>query len=148
MFATLLGGLPRPDPDLDRAMRSASNSLSMIVEEHIHPFTREDGGQPKTREMHLHRLPWPLDELEALGELNLRNTIEETIFNVSANWYQLIQLNYASEVLEDAITITKERFDLANARVDVGAGSGLDVVQAQVDLNEDSSALLNLQLQM
>lgn len=55
-------------PDLDRAIRSASNSLSMIVEEHIHPFTRQDGGQPKTREMHLHRLPWPLDELEALGE--------------------------------------------------------------------------------
>jgi Subtilase family len=55
-------------PDLARAMRSASNSLAMIVQEHIHPFTREGSGQPRTREMHLQRLPWPLDELEALGE--------------------------------------------------------------------------------
>jgi hypothetical protein len=55
-------------PNLDRAMRSASNSLSMIVQEQLHPFTREGSAEPKTREMHLHRLPWPLDELEALGD--------------------------------------------------------------------------------
>jgi hypothetical protein len=55
-------------PDFDRAMRSASNSLAMIVQEQIHPFVREGSNQPKTREMHLHLLPWPKDELEALGE--------------------------------------------------------------------------------
>ncbi|HKO44859.1 MAG TPA: S8 family peptidase [Pyrinomonadaceae bacterium] len=55
-------------PDLMRAMRSANNSLAMIVQEEINPFIREDTEQPKTREMHLHRLPWPLDELEDLGE--------------------------------------------------------------------------------
>jgi subtilase family protein len=55
-------------PNLDRAMRSASNSLAMIVQEQLHPFTREGSAEPKTREMHLHTLPWPLDELEALGD--------------------------------------------------------------------------------
>lgn len=55
-------------PDLVRAIRSASNSLAMIVQENIHPFIREGSNQPKTREMQLHRLPWPLEELEALGE--------------------------------------------------------------------------------
>jgi Subtilase family len=55
-------------PDLVRAMRSASNSLAMIVQEYIHPFIREGSNPPKTREMHLHRLPWPLEELENLGE--------------------------------------------------------------------------------
>jgi hypothetical protein len=55
-------------PNLDRAMRSASNSLAMIVQEQLHPFTREGSAEPKTREIHLHRLPWPLDELEALGD--------------------------------------------------------------------------------
>jgi hypothetical protein len=55
-------------PNLDRARRSASNSLAMIVQEQLHPFTREGSAEPKTREMHLHRLPWPLDELEALGD--------------------------------------------------------------------------------
>lgn len=55
-------------PDLGRAMKSASNSLTMIVENQLHPFMREESAQPKLREMHLHRLPWPLDELEQLGE--------------------------------------------------------------------------------
>jgi Subtilase family len=55
-------------PSIDRGRRSASNSLAMIVQEQLHPFTRVAGAEPKTREMHLHRLPWPLDELEALGD--------------------------------------------------------------------------------
>lgn len=55
-------------PNLDRAMRSASNSLAMIVQEQLHPFTREGSAEPRTREMHLHKLPWPLEELEALGD--------------------------------------------------------------------------------
>lgn len=55
-------------PDLDRAVWSVSNSLTMVVQERLHPFRREEGKQPTLREMHLHRLPWPLAELESLGE--------------------------------------------------------------------------------
>lgn len=55
-------------PDLDRAMWSVENSLTMIFEGQLHPFQREKGSQPKLRDMHLHRLPWPLQELEALGD--------------------------------------------------------------------------------
>ena len=55
-------------PDLGRAMRSAANSLTMVVEERLQPFKREGSDQPKLRDMQLHRLPWPLEELEALGE--------------------------------------------------------------------------------
>ena len=55
-------------PDLDRALWSVSNSLTMVVESHLHPFQREHGRQPTLRDMNLHQLPWPLAELEALGE--------------------------------------------------------------------------------
>lgn len=55
-------------PDLDRALWSVSNSLTMVVEERLYPFQREGSKPPKLRDMHLHRLPWPLAELEALGE--------------------------------------------------------------------------------
>lgn len=54
-------------PDLERACWSVSNSLTMIDEASLHPFERRQGGQPKLRDMNLHRLPWPLAELEALG---------------------------------------------------------------------------------
>jgi len=55
-------------PDLDRALWSVSNSLTMVVEAHLHPYQREGTKQPTLRDMNLHRLPWPLAELEALGE--------------------------------------------------------------------------------
>lgn len=64
-------------PDLDRALWSVSNSLTMVVEEHLHPFRREGSRQPTLRDMNLHRLPWPLAELEALGdtEVEMRVTL-------------------------------------------------------------------------
>jgi hypothetical protein len=40
----------------------------MVAQEELHPFTREGSKQPTLRDMQLHRLPWPLAELEQLGE--------------------------------------------------------------------------------
>lgn len=54
-------------PSLDRAMWSADNSLTMVCQEFLHPFKRERGNSAQLRDMNLHRLPWPLEELEALG---------------------------------------------------------------------------------
>ena len=64
-------------PDLNRALWSISNSLTMVVESELHPFIRERSKQPTLREMNLHCLPWPLVELEALGEteVELRVTL-------------------------------------------------------------------------
>jgi len=64
-------------PDLDRAMWSVENSLTMVCQEQLHPFKRERGKEPTTRDMNLHRLPWPLEELEALGqtEVEMRVTL-------------------------------------------------------------------------
>lgn len=67
-------------PDLDRAMWSVSNSLTMVVEDRLHPFKRENGSQPLLRDMHLHRLPWPLTELEALGEIQVEMRVTLSYF--------------------------------------------------------------------
>lgn len=55
-------------PNLERAAWSLSNSLTMVVETHLHPFHREGSKQPTLRDMNLHQLPWPRVELEAYGE--------------------------------------------------------------------------------
>ena len=64
-------------PDLDRALWSIADSLTMVVEESLHPFKRETGKDPVTRDMHLHNLPWPTDALESLGdtEVEMRVTL-------------------------------------------------------------------------
>lgn len=67
-------------PNLDRALWSVANSLTMLVETHLHPFRREGGNPPTLRDMHLHRLPWPLKELEALGETQVAMRVTLSYF--------------------------------------------------------------------
>ena len=55
-------------PDLDRALWSVANSLTMVVEESLHPFRKGNSGQPVLRDMQLHTLPWPVEILEDLGD--------------------------------------------------------------------------------
>ena len=55
-------------PDIARARWSVENSLTMVVEERLRPFSRTGSRQPTLRDMHLHNLPWPRDVLEDLGE--------------------------------------------------------------------------------
>ena len=59
-------------PSLARALRSANDALTIISQSVIHPYANG-----KTREMHLHELPWPKQALENLGEreVTLRVTL-------------------------------------------------------------------------
>lgn len=64
-------------PNLERALWSAANSLTLIVQDELQPFMREGSGEPKLRDMHLHSLPWPKDALESLRgmQVELRVTL-------------------------------------------------------------------------
>ncbi len=52
-------------PSLDKALYSASNSLTLISENGIQPFDKKDG-RTITKDMHIHELPWPKDVLIGL----------------------------------------------------------------------------------
>ena len=67
-------------PSLDRALWSVSNSLTMVVQESLHPFKKDPGKQPATRDMHLHNLPWPNDLLESLGETQVEMRVTLSYF--------------------------------------------------------------------
>ncbi|MGE0774122.1 MAG: S8 family peptidase [Sphingomonadaceae bacterium] len=66
-------------PDLDRALMSAANDATLMVEDALLPF-RKDGSAIKTRDMNLHRLPWPRAELAALGDLDVELRITLSYF--------------------------------------------------------------------
>lgn len=55
-------------PDLDRALWSAGDSLTLVVEDLVYPYMKAPGKVVTTRDMNLHALPWPKDELEALQD--------------------------------------------------------------------------------
>lgn len=55
-------------PDLDRALWTVKNSLTMVIEETLHPFKKVKSKSASLRDMHLFALPWPREALEALSE--------------------------------------------------------------------------------
>lgn len=57
-------------PDEGTLFWSTRNSLTLISQERLQPFFKEDT-QIKTRDIHLHTLPWPTEVLEELGETNV-----------------------------------------------------------------------------
>lgn len=68
------------EPSMERALWSVKNSLTLICEDSLHPFKREGSGAPKYKDMNLHLLPWPLDELEALGETEVEMRVTLSYF--------------------------------------------------------------------
>lgn len=66
-------------PDLDRALWSAGNSLTLIAEGVIHPYKKIEG-VVKTKDMNLHALPWPKDELLALQDEKVQMRVTLSYF--------------------------------------------------------------------
>ncbi|MCZ8318883.1 MAG: S8 family peptidase [Silanimonas sp.] len=64
-------------PSLERALWSAGNSLTLVVEDVVHPYSKVRGKGVVTRDMNLHALPWPIEELQALqdSQVELRVTL-------------------------------------------------------------------------
>jgi hypothetical protein len=68
-------------PNLDRALYCASNSLTLISQSQFQPFDKhESGSRYISRDMHLYRLPWPVEILEDLGALQVSMRVTLSYF--------------------------------------------------------------------
>jgi hypothetical protein len=67
-------------PDLARALWSAGNSLTLVVEDEIHPYKKDAKKGVITRDMNLHALPWPREELEALQDAHVQMRVTLSYF--------------------------------------------------------------------
>lgn len=66
-------------PDLTRAVSSATNDLTLVVEDELRPF-KLVGSDVKTREMAIHRLPWPAEVLASLNEVEVELRVTLSYF--------------------------------------------------------------------
>lgn len=83
-----------------------------------------------------------LKELQKMGELNTRLAIENFILSISSEYFNYIQQNIRLNNLKYAVKLSKERLRIVEARYNIGAGSRLELQQAKVDFNADSSMLI------
>lgn len=67
-------------PNIEKAIWSLDNSLSLIVEDRLQPFQKIEGKGIATRDMHLHDLPWPKQALQELGGTDVEMTVTLSYF--------------------------------------------------------------------
>jgi outer membrane protein TolC len=89
-----------------------------------------------------------LRELKEISDLNTRFEIENMVASVTAEYYYLIQQKQHRDNLEFTLSISKERVRIARIHRELGSRSKLELLQAQVDFNSDSSALVRQQQQI
>jgi outer membrane protein len=83
-----------------------------------------------------------LKQLNQLSDVRLRDTIQSTMANVISTYYDLINQNEQIKAQKGAIAISRTQYRIANDKFTVGRASRLDVLNAQVNLNTDTAALL------
>lgn len=87
-----------------------------------------------------------LDALQNIGMLQLQFQIETITAQIMAQYFDIEQQEKRIDIIKEAINISKERIQLAKVRESLGSGSGLAIIQAEVDINADSSLLIQQQL--
>ena len=82
-----------------------------------------------------------LEELMALSEINSRISIENTISRVASEYYFFVQQRQLFSNLQYAVDLSRERVRIEEEHFLLGSGSKVRLLQAQVNLNADSSRL-------
>ena len=131
-------------PSLRRAMWSASNSVTLIIQDALRPYVK-DGSQVKTRDMHLHNIPWPVDVLEALGERQVEMHITLSYFiepNPGRRAWKY-RHRYSSHGLRFAVKIPTESPEEFRKRVNKAAR---EEEEGRVPSGADANWLLGMRL--
>ncbi len=86
-----------------------------------------------------------LEELKAKGALQTRLTIEDFIASFTAEYYNFVQQKLRLGNYLYAMALSRERLRIAEEWYRVGSSARLDVLQARVDFNADSSQYMSQQ---
>jgi outer membrane protein len=89
-----------------------------------------------------------LKEQFALSELQLRETIETTILQLYSVYFNVAQLKESTEIFKQALAVSKERQLRAESAFSYGQSNKLAVLNAQVDVTNDSISLLQINQQL
>lgn len=83
-----------------------------------------------------------LQELEKQGDVQLKLMVLTKVSDVMTTYYDLVQQQQLIKALDTTIVISKQRLKTAENRFTIGKAAKLEVLNAQVDLNADTSNLL------
>lgn len=83
-----------------------------------------------------------LEQTDALGQLNLKNSVQTTAANVLVAYYDITRSKMQEKALQEVIALNEERLRIAEARLAAGFAAQTDALQARIDLNQRKADLI------
>lgn len=88
-----------------------------------------------------------LREMEAMGELQLKKVIENTIEQVSTAYFNAERLKEQHTIYKNSIILYQERESLAKLRLESGSGNRAEYLQATVERTTQENRLMQTELE-
>ncbi len=89
-----------------------------------------------------------LKETYNLSEIQARETIENTYLQLFTVYFQIARLSENTSNFSEALTISKKRLERANYQYNYGQSTKLELLNAEVDVNNDSIAFITSKQQL
>ncbi len=86
-----------------------------------------------------------LSTSKAIADLELRFTLENTALRVLSSYYSLAQLGETLSLQREALEVSRQRLERTRLQYEYGQGTRLSLLNAEVDYQRDSVALIELQ---
>ena len=128
-------GSPRPNLEIDQAESQRYNGALSVN------YTLFDG----LGRLYNYR---SLKEQYELSELQARETIENTMLQLFSVYFEVARLTENENVFLQALEISRDRITRAEYAFEFGQSTKLDILNAQVDVTNDSISLLNARQQL
>lgn len=84
----------------------------------------------------------------SLYELQTKMTIESTLIQVINAYYEVVRVDNQLELVRKSLEISRDRFQRAQINNEFGNASKIDLLNAQVDFNMDSSNVVSGELNL
>ena len=81
-----------------------------------------------------------LQSMDELNSVYFRATVENTIREIINQYYLIVSAEQQQKSIRQSLMVSQTRFDFVQARHEVGSASRLEVLNARVDFNTDSSS--------
>ncbi len=84
-----------------------------------------------------------LNEIEALGEIEFKNKVMQTLFNVIASYYDIVRQKQELVSINEIINYNLTRVKIAETGFEAGSLLKTDLLQAKIDLNVNMENAIN-----
>lgn len=87
-----------------------------------------------------------LQSLKDKSDIEIQIAVENLIKNITSTYLEIIKFQELVEILQETINISQERLQRMKDKYEYGSALKIEVLKAELDLNTDSTNLLQTQL--